>query len=113
MRWERPNATWTQLGASSLLLGMATERIAYRPLVRASTVSLVLASVGFSFVLKGFARVTWSGKGDDIPFLPIWRFPPLQVAGLIIVPQNLVILGDALASWRCSGHSSATRSSGR
>jgi len=83
--------------ASSLLLGVATERIAYRPLVRASTVSLVLASVGFSFVLKGFARVTWGGKGDYIPFPPIFSFPPLQVAGLIIVPQNLVILGGALA----------------
>jgi branched-chain amino acid transport system permease protein len=82
--------------ASSLLLGVATERIAYRPLVRASTVSLVLASVGFSFVLKGFARVTWGGKGDYIAFPPIFSFPPLQMAGLILVPQNLVILGGTL-----------------
>ena len=53
--------------------------------------------MGFLVRPEGFARVTWGGKGDYIPFLPIWSFPALQVAGLIIVPQNLVILGGALA----------------
>lgn len=82
--------------ALSLLLGMVTERIAYRPLIRASVVSLVLASVGFSFLLKGFARVTWGGKGDYIPFPPIFTFRPFQFLGFLFVPQNLVILGGAL-----------------
>jgi branched-chain amino acid transport system permease protein len=82
--------------ALSLLLGIVTERIAYRPLIRASVVSLVLASVGFSFLLKGFARVTWGGKGDYIPFPPIFTFRPIQFLGLLVVPQNLVILGGAL-----------------
>ena len=83
--------------ALSLALGIVTERIAYRPLIRASAVSLVLASVGFSFLLKGLARVVWGGKGDYISFPPIFAFPPLQVMGMILVPQNLVILGGALA----------------
>ncbi len=83
--------------ALSLLLGMVTERIAYRPLIRASVVSLVLASVGFSFLLKGFARVTWGGKGDYLTFPPIFAFRPLQFMGLLLIPQNLVILGGALA----------------
>jgi branched-chain amino acid transport system permease protein len=53
--------------------------------------------VGFSFLLKGFARVTWGGQGDYVRFPPIFSFPPIQVMGLLIVPQNLVILGGALA----------------
>src|SRR3989304_4088393 len=83
--------------ALSLLLGIVTERIAYRPLIRASVVSLVLASGGFSFLLKGFARVTWGGKGDYIASPPIFAFRPLQFMGLLLIPQNLVILGGALA----------------
>ena len=82
--------------ALSVLLGMVTERIAYRPLIRASVVSLVLASVGFSFLLKGVARVTWGGTGDYIPFPPVFTFRPIQVFGLLLVPQNLLILGGAL-----------------
>jgi branched-chain amino acid transport system permease protein len=82
--------------ALSLLLGMITERIAYRPLIRATVVSLVLASVGFSFLLKGFARVTWGGKGDYIPFPPIFTFRPMRFLGLLLVPQNLLILAGAL-----------------
>ena len=52
---------------ASFVLGVLTERLAYRPLMYAPTISLVLAAVGFSFVLKGPARQIWGGRGDYIP----------------------------------------------
>jgi branched-chain amino acid transport system permease protein len=89
--------------AGALLVGLLTERIAYRPLMRAPTVSLVLAAVGFSFVLKGAAREIWGGRGDYIPFPPLVRADPIAFgAGLgplgdvLIVPQQLVVLGASL-----------------
>jgi branched-chain amino acid transport system permease protein len=82
--------------ALSLLLGMVTERLAYRPLIKASAISMVLASVGFSFVLRGVARVTWGGKGDFIPFPPIFSYDPIVLGSLLITPQQLIILSGAL-----------------
>src|SRR5438477_28862 len=75
--------------AAALLLGLVTERLAYRPLTRAPAISLVLAAVGFSFVLKGAARQIWGGLGDYIPFPPLVATPAITLGGLI-----LVLLGD-------------------
>src|SRR5256885_639338 len=68
---------------AALLLGLLTERLAYRPLTRAPAISLVLAAVGFSFVLKGAARQIWGGLGDYIPFPPLVATPARTLIGLI------------------------------
>ena len=80
----------------ALGLGIVTERVAYRPLMRAPTVSLVLAAVGFSFVLKGAAREIWGGRGDYIPFPPLVKADPIAIGDVLIVPQQLVVLGAAI-----------------
>jgi branched-chain amino acid transport system permease protein len=80
----------------TLLLGVLTERLAYRPLMRAPTISLVLAAVGFSFVLKGTARQIWGGRGDYIPFPPIINTPSIVMGDIVLVPQQLVVLAGAL-----------------
>src|SRR2546422_1314464 len=81
--------------AATLVLGLVTERLAYRPLMRAPAISVVLAAVGFSFVLKGAARQIWGGLGDYIPFPPLVATPAITLGGLIIVPQQLVVLAGA------------------
>jgi branched-chain amino acid transport system permease protein len=73
-----------------------TERLAYRPLIRAPTISLVLAAVGFSYVLRGVAREVWGGRGDYMPFPPLVRAEPIALGDVLIVPQQLVVLGGAL-----------------
>jgi branched-chain amino acid transport system permease protein len=90
---------------ATLLLGVVTERLAYRPLMRAPTVSLVLAAVGFSYVLKGAAREIWGGRGDYIPFPPLVRADPIvlgtgfgPLADVVLVPQQLVVLTGALVA---------------
>jgi branched-chain amino acid transport system permease protein len=80
----------------SLLVGMLIERCAYRPLIRSSIISLVLASVGFSFILKGTARYLWGGKGDFIPFPPVFTYEPIVIGNLLLTPQSLVTLAGSL-----------------
>jgi branched-chain amino acid transport system permease protein len=75
------------------LVGVATERLAFRPLIRASVVSLVLATTGFSFVLRGIARYVWGGKGTDTPFPPVASWAPVQLGELVLAPQHIVVMG--------------------
>ena len=80
------------------LLGVLTERLAFRPLIRGSVVSLVLATTGFSFVLKGSARYLWGGYGGDVAFPPVFAFEPLRVGDLVLTAQSLIVLAGAVAT---------------
>ena len=79
-------------------VGMLTDRIAFRPLMKSNMVALVLATVGFSFMLKGIGRAIWGGQGDYLPFPPLVGFDPIMLPGdIVIIPQQLVVLAGALA----------------
>jgi len=86
------------LGAVLLafLLGAMAERIAFRPLMRANMVSLVLATVGVSFILKGSGRMLWGGRGDYLAFPPLLPPDPIIIGEIILVPQQLVVLAGAM-----------------
>ena len=86
------------LGAVLLafLLGAIAERIAFRPLMRANMVSLVLATVGVSFILKGSGRMLWGGRGDYLAFPPLLPPDPIIIGEIILVPQQLVVLAGAM-----------------
>ncbi|MEI8403536.1 MAG: branched-chain amino acid ABC transporter permease, partial [Alcaligenaceae bacterium] len=77
-------------------LGALTDRIAFRPIAKTDIVSLVLATVGIAFVLKGVARVLWGGKGDYLSFPSITSTDPMTVVGLMVIPQQLAVLAGTL-----------------
>ena len=77
-------------------LGALTDRIAFRPIAKADVVSLVLATVGIAFVLKGIARVLWGGKGDYLSFPSITSTDPITVLGLMMIPQQLAVLAGTI-----------------
>jgi branched-chain amino acid transport system permease protein len=78
-------------------VGLLTDRIAFRPLMKSNMVALVLATVGFSFMLKGIGRAIWGGRGDYLPFPPLIGFDPIVLPGdIVIIPQQLVVLVGAL-----------------
>lgn len=82
----------------SFLLGILVDRIAFRPLMqRQSLVSVLLAMVGLSFVLKGVARWLWGGKGDYLTFPPLVSPEPIMFGGIMIMSQQLVVVGAAVA----------------
>lgn len=52
------------------LLGMAIERAAYRPLREAPRISLLISSIGVSYLLENLATVLFSGVPRQFPSLP-------------------------------------------
>lgn len=89
------------LGLSVVLafaLGVLVDRIAFRPLMqRNNLVSVLLAMIGLSFVLKGIARWLWGGKGDYLTFPPLVSPTPLSFGGIMVMSQQLVVLVAACA----------------
>ena len=79
-------------------VGIAVDRVAFRPLMQRHTlVSVLLVMIGLSFVLKGVARWLWGGKGDYLTFPPLISPEPLSFAGIMVMSQQLVVLGAACA----------------
>jgi branched-chain amino acid transport system permease protein len=83
--------------AIGFAIGILTDRIAFQPLINADLVSLVLATVGLSFMLKGTARLIWGGKADYLSFPPLTQAEPIMVGPLMIIPQQIVVTAGALA----------------
>ena len=83
--------------AGGFLLGIVTDRIAFRSQAKTDIVGLVLATVGLAFVLRGSARMIWGGKGDYLPFPPITSPEPMMIGHIIVVPQQMAALAGAIA----------------
>ncbi|MGI9394485.1 MAG: branched-chain amino acid ABC transporter permease [Boseongicola sp.] len=78
-------------------LGLLIDRIAFRPLMQRQTlVSVLLAMVAMSFILKGLARELWGGKGDYLPFPPIVSPQPIMMGNIMVMSQQLVVLFAAV-----------------
>jgi branched-chain amino acid transport system permease protein len=82
--------------ASTFMIGILTDRIAYRPLMKQGLVSVLLATIGFSFILKGIARLVWGGRGDYVAFPPLVSPEPIRLGNIVVMSQQLVVLGAAL-----------------
>jgi branched-chain amino acid transport system permease protein len=82
--------------AFGFVLGVMTNLIAFRPLKNANIISLVLATIGVAFMLRGTARVIWGGKGDYLPFPPITSPEPVMIGDIMVIPQQLAVLAGAL-----------------
>jgi branched-chain amino acid transport system permease protein len=78
-------------------LGVLTDRAVYRPLIKAPPLTMVLATVGFSYLLKGIGRYFWGGQGEVVPFPPLASPAPVFLGGVPVFPQQLVVLAGALA----------------
>jgi branched-chain amino acid transport system permease protein len=62
-----------------------------------SLTGVLVATIGLYFVLTGIARSIWGGKGDYLPFPPLVTLKPIMLGDLILLPQQLIVLGGALA----------------
>lgn len=77
-------------------LGALIDRIIYRPLIDAPTLTVVLAMVGLSFMLKGISRWVWGGQGDYVSFPPVVSPVPLSILGLPVLPQQILVSAGVL-----------------
>jgi branched-chain amino acid transport system permease protein len=83
--------------AGAFVVGILTERIAYRPVLQHGLASVLVATIGVSFILKGIGRYIWGGKGDYLAFPPIVSPEPLEFGNIMIMSQQLVVLLAAMS----------------
>jgi branched-chain amino acid transport system permease protein len=84
--------------SATFVLSLAIYRLAFRPLMSLRDPNpILLVMIGLSFVLKGIAREVWGGKGDYLTFPPLVSPVPVQVGGIMVMSQQLVVLAAAFA----------------
>jgi branched-chain amino acid transport system permease protein len=72
------------------LFGAALERIAYRPLMNASVVTLILATVAVAQMIKAGVRIL---RGSEVSRFPsILSAEPFTIAGVSMTPLSLSII---------------------
>ncbi|MDC7246077.1 MAG: branched-chain amino acid ABC transporter permease [Sphaerochaetaceae bacterium] len=74
----------------SAVLGVLIERIAYKPLRRATRLAPLLSAIGVSFILSNTAAWAWGTKSRklDYPF----DNTPFTIGGVAITPHQILIL---------------------
>jgi branched-chain amino acid transport system permease protein len=76
------------------VLGIVLERVAIRPALRTgSTVSWILATVALGIVARNAAERIWTT--DQVSFPSPLGNTPLIIAGVRVLPQQLLIIGAA------------------
>jgi branched-chain amino acid transport system permease protein len=95
--WLKPEGQVLQSVATLLLitpLGPLLYRLAFRPLARASVLMLLIVSVALHGVLVGLGLLFFGAEGSRTSAFSELR---LDVGGLTITGQSLVVVGTALA----------------
>jgi len=77
--------------------GILMERVILGPMLRKRTppTNLFISTLGLSTILQTAAIIIWGA--DPKPYPPIASEEPLILAGLLVRPQNLLILGLGIA----------------
>jgi len=76
------------------LFGIALERVAYRPLLNASVVTLILATVAVGQMIKAGVRIL---RGSEVSRFPsILSAEPFTIAGVSMTPLSLSIITISL-----------------
>jgi branched-chain amino acid transport system permease protein len=77
-------------------LGIAIERFAYRPLRQTYRIAATLSAIAVSFILQNGALLHWGAEQRVFPSIVADR--PIQVAGLLVSPIQVLILGVSIAA---------------
>ena len=88
-----PAAGGLLAGAVCTVLGIAIERLAYKPLRSAPSLAVLITAIGVSYLLQNSAQLLW---GADTK-----TFRPLVEGSLVLVPDQLSISYVAVLSIVC------------
>lgn len=80
--------------AGMVVFGIVVERGMLRPLIGRPVVSVIMATIGLAYVLRGLAPMLWGASTHNIE-LPI-RDMPWEVGGVLIMPIYVVACGVSL-----------------
>ena len=76
--------------AISALLGMSIERVAYKPLRKATRLAPLLSAIGVSFILSNSAA--WAFSTNSKKFHYPFDNTPFLLGGVVITPHQVLIL---------------------
>jgi branched-chain amino acid transport system permease protein len=74
-------------------IGLALHRFAIEPACGATSVALIMITIGASIFLRGTAQIVFDRRFHSLP--PLLDADPIQLGGAAILPQSLVVLGSA------------------
>ena len=83
-------AFFTTIGAVTLI-GILVDRLAIRPIRQPSVLTLIIATIAVSFILRGAAMYFWGKDPYDLPAFS--GRVPIHFFGAVIQPQYLWIMG--------------------
>jgi branched-chain amino acid transport system permease protein len=75
----------------TVALGVVTHQVGFRPVARGGMTSVLLATLGLSFIFKGVARYFWGGQGEILSFPPVVSPEPVSLFGIRILSQQLLV----------------------
>jgi branched-chain amino acid transport system permease protein len=73
-----------------ILLALAIERVAYRPLRHAPRLAPLITAIGVSIVIQTLAMILW--KPNPIVFPDLLPTQPIEIGGALLAPKQLLIL---------------------
>ena len=76
------------------LVGILLDRLAIRPIRRPSVLTLIIATIGASIVIKGIAMIIWGKDPFDLPAFS--GRTPINFLGAVIQPQYFWVGGFLL-----------------
>jgi len=72
------------------ILGMVIERVAYKPLRKASRLAPLLSAIGVSFILSNGAAWAWGTQSRKLNYP--FDNTPFEIGGVVITPHQILIL---------------------
>jgi branched-chain amino acid transport system permease protein len=82
--------------AAGFAVGALCDRVVFRPLIGGAGLSVILGTIGLSYLLKGIGRWAWGGLGEQVSFPHMIDPAPLTFAGVPVFPQQLVVFALAV-----------------
>ena len=73
------------------VVGILLDRLAIRPIRKPSVLSLIIATIGASFFIRGAAMFIWGKNPFDLP--PFSGRDPISFLGAVVQPQGLWVIG--------------------
>lgn len=79
--------------ALTVVIGLAQERYVYRPLTHGNRITLLIASIGLSYLLRNAIRIIW---GSDLMTYGLRPMRGISFAGLSITPTQVSMMVAAV-----------------
>jgi branched-chain amino acid transport system permease protein len=76
-------------------VGFLLDRLAIRPIKSPSVITMIIATIAASILIKGTAMFAWGKNSHDLPAFSGRQ--PIELGGVVLQPQSLWVVGALIA----------------